>query len=225
MLNENQIVQIEQIINYKFKNIDFLKTAFTHSSFAYTHNLKSNERLEFLGDSVLNICTTKFLYDNFEYDEGVSSKIRAYLVSSEYVSKYIFEKELEKFLLCDNFNPANSTNVMGDLFEAIVGAMYLDSNLEQCQKFIYDSLKYSTKLVCDIHSKTRDYKTELQEYLQQSENMTLKYVQVDKKGPAHQPTFKMAVQINQKIYGMAEGKSKREAENIAAKQTLEMLKE
>ena len=121
MLNEKQIVQIQQIINYEFKNKELLKTAFTHSSFAYTHNLKSNERLEFLGDSVLNICTTKFLFDNFDFDEGVSSKIRAYLVSSEYVCEYIKSKDLEKFLLCDNFNPANSTNVMGDLFEAIVG--------------------------------------------------------------------------------------------------------
>ena len=224
MLNENEISQIEKIIDYQFKNKSFIQTAFTHSSFAYSHNLTSNERLEFLGDSVLNFCTTKFLFDNFDFDEGVSSKIRAYLVSSEYVCEYIRQNALENFLKCNNFNPANSTNVMGDLYEAIVGAMYLDSNLEQCQKFIYTSLKYSKSLVENVYLITRDYKSELQEYLQQFENMTFEYVQKDKKGPAHQPIFKMAVKINEKLYGIAEGKSKREAENVAAKLTLEMLK-
>lgn len=240
MLNQNEILQIEKIIGYQFKNKDLLKTAFTHSSFAYSHNQTSNERLEFLGDSVLNLCTTEYLFKNFDFDEGVSSKIRAYLVSSEYVCEYIKSNNLEKFLQCDNFNPANSTNVMCDLFEAIVGAMYLDSGFEQCKKFIYASLKYSKELVENVkliivenvNPKTtenvnltkRDYKSELQEYLQQFENMNLEYVQKDKKGPAHQPIYTMAVKINDDFYGKADGKRKKDAENIAAKLTLEMLK-
>ncbi len=224
MLDKNDISQIENKINYQFKDKSLLQTAFTHSSFAYSHNLTSNERLEFLGDSVLNFCTTRFLFENFDFDEGVSSKIRAYFVSSEYVSKFIRNCNLEKFLLCDNFNPEKSTNVMGDLYEAIVGAMLLDSNIDICKKFIYDSLKYSKELVDEVHSKTRDYKTELQEYLQQFDNMKHEYVQTDKSGPAHMPIFTIAVKINGKKYGVAVGKSKKEAENLSAKQTLEILK-
>ncbi len=224
MLSKEQIEAIEQKLGYKWKNKEYLQTAFTHSSFAYSHNLISNERFEFLGDSILNFCTTKFLFDNFNFAEGVCSKIRAYLVSSEYVSKYIFDAGLEKNLLCDNFNPEKSTNVMGDLFEAIVGAMFLDSDLEQCKKFVYASLKYSKELVDSVLKLTRDYKSELQEFLQQTTGNTLEYVVISKKGPAHKPEFEIAAMINGKKYATAFGSSKKEAENLAAEKTLEILK-
>lgn len=225
MLNQNQIENIEQIISYRFQNNKLLQTAFTHSSFAYTHGLQNNERLEFLGDSVLNFCTTKFLFDNFDFDEGISSKIRAYLVSSEYVSEYIKNSGLENFLLCDNFDPKKSTNVMGDLFESIVGAILLDGGLDECKKFIFNSLNYSKKLVEDVHLKIRDYKTELQEYLQKSGYLNLEYVLVKKAGPAHDPLFTIQTKIGDKTYALATGKCKKEAENICAKQTLEILKQ
>ena len=224
MLSKEQIESIQNKLGYKWKNIDYLQTAFTHSSFAYSHNLTSNERLEFLGDSILNFCTTKYLFDNFDFAEGVCSKIRAYLVSSEYVSKYIYDSELEKYLLCDNFNPEKSTNVMGDLFEAIVGAMFLDSDLEQCKKFVYASLKYSKKLIDSVLKLTRDYKSELQEFLQQATGNTLEYVVISKRGPAHKPEFEIASYINGKKYANAVGSSKKEAENLVAKKTLEILK-
>ncbi len=224
MLSAENIQTIENKIGYSFSNKEFLQVAFTHSSYAYAHSLISNERYEFLGDSVLNFCTTKYLFDNFDFDEGVSSKIRAYLVSSEYVSDFIKDNQLEKFLLCCNFNPEKSTNVMGDLYESIVGAMFLDSNLETCKKFIYSSLKYSKELVETVHTKTRDYKSELQEYLQQFDDKEFEYVQLSKTGPAHAPIFKIAIKINEKTYGIAEGTSKKEAENLSAKITLELLK-
>ena len=91
MENTIRIDEIEQKIGYKFKNKALLETAFTHSSFAYSHDKTNNERLEFLGDSVLNFSTTLYLYNNFNFDEGTSSKIRAYLVSSDYVSEFIFK--------------------------------------------------------------------------------------------------------------------------------------
>ena len=215
--------QIQSIIGVKFKNEDILKTAFTHSSFANTQGLESNERLEFLGDSVLNFCTTEYLYENFDLSEGDSSKVRAYLVSSEYVSEYIKQKNLTKFLLCHNFNPHNSTNVMGDLFEAIVGAMFLDSGLETCKKFIYQSLNYSKDLILTVHQKTRDYKTELQELLQKDGKIPT-YVLLSKSGPAHLPEFEIAVLIDNKQYAVATGKSKKEAENLCAKKTIETFK-
>ena len=224
MLEQNQKEKIEQINGYNFKDKNLLQTAFTHSSFAYTHGVENNERLEFLGDSVLNFCTTQFLYHNFDYDEGVSSKIRAYLVSSEYVSKYVSNNMLETFLLCDNFDPKKSTNVMGDLYEAIIGAILRDGGIDECKKFIYASLQYSKTLIEDVHSKVRDYKTELQEFLQKSGEIDLEYVLLHREGPAHCPTFTIQTKIAGKAYASASAKSKKEAENLSAKQTLEMLK-
>lgn len=215
---------IEQKIGYVFKNKDLLKTAFTHSSFAYRNNIDSNERLEFLGDSVLGFCVTTYLFDNFNFDEGESSKLRAYIVSSENVGKYIYNNKLEDFLLCDNFSPNNSNNVMGDLYEAIVGAMLIDSDIACCQKFIYKSLNLTKATVDTIAVKIHDYKTELQEYVQKNDGNVLEYVQLEKTGPAHKPQFTMQVAINGKKFGIASGGSKKEAENQCAKDTLNMLK-
>lgn len=221
---EINIKEIERIIEYQFKDENLLKTAFTHSSYANMHGLGSNERLEFLGDSVLNFCTTKYLYQNFDFSEGDSSKIRAFVVSSENVSEYIKQNKLIHYLSCHNFNPNNSTNVMGDLYEAIIGAMFLDSNFETCEKFIQKSLKFSKQLFDTIHLQTKDYKTELQEFVQGQENMALEYILINKTGPAHLPEFTMAVEIDGKQYAKATAKSKKEAENLVAQKALEILK-
>ena len=224
MLTNKDIEIIEQKIGYQFKDKNLLQTAFTHSSFAFSHKLQSNERLEFLGDSVLNFCTTMFLYDNFFLDEGVSSKIRAILVSSENVSQFVFENDLEDFLLCDNFNPKNSINVMGDLYEAIVGAIFKDSGLDACKKFIYSSLNYSTDLIKQIIKNKKDYKTELQEFVQ-ANGGKLEYNLLSKTGPAHNPEFLVEVVIDGVTHASAMAHSKKEAENVCAKLTLEKLKQ
>ena len=225
MLEQKILNDIEEKIGYVFANKSLLEQAFTHSSYANLHGKKSNETLEFLGDSVLNFATTLYIYNNFDYTEGQSSKIRAYLVSSENVSKYIFANKLENYLLCDNFNPHNSTNVMGDLYESIVGAMLVDSNFEQCKKFIYKSLNYNPQLVNDVITKTKDYKTELQEIVQKKENSKLTYVLVEKSGPPHLPEFCVQVDIDGKLYAKATAHSKKDAENLAAQQTIKLLKE
>ena len=210
MLNQLQIEDIQQKIGYQFRDTQLLETAFTHSSFAYSRKLESNERLEFLGDSVLNFCTTMFLYDNFLLSEGDSSKIRAYLVSSDNVSQFIFNNKLEDYLFCDHFNPKNSTNVMGDLYEAIVGAIFKDRGFDACKKFIYDSLKYSTDLIQQIIKNKKDYKTELQEFVQ-GQGGKLQYVLLSKTGPAHKPEFLVEVVVNGVAYAkaMAHSKSRR----------------
>lgn len=223
MFEQKILNDIEKKIGYAFKDKTLLEQAFTHSSYANIHDKKSNETLEFLGDSVLNFATTLYLYNEFDYDEGQASKIRAYLVSSENVSKFIFDNKLEDYLLCDNFNPHNSTNVMGDLYESIVGAMLVDSDFEQCKKFIYKSLKYDANLVNDVITKTRDYKTELQEIVQKKENSKLSYILVSKSGPPHLPEFCVQVDIDGKLYGKAFAHSKKDAENLAAQSTVEML--
>lgn len=224
MLSETQIKIIQQKIGYCFKNTSLLQTAFTHSSYAFSHKLESNERLEFLGDSVLNFCTTMFLYDNFSLSEGDSSKIRAYLVSSDNVSKFIFDNKIEDFLFCDNFNPKNSINVMGDLYEAIVGAIFKDSGLDACKKFIYSSLNYSTDLIKQIIKNKKDYKTELQEFVQ-ANGGKLEYNLLSKTGPAHNPEFLVEVVIDGVKHAKAMAHSKKEAENVCAKLALEKLKQ
>ena len=223
MLNQNQIDFIQQKIGYCFKNAKYLQTAFTHSSYAYYHKFENNERLEFLGDSVLNFCTTMFLYDNFALSEGESSKIRAYLVSSENVSKFILHNKLQEFLLCDHFNPNNSTNVMGDLFEAIVGAIFKDGGLDCCKKFIYNNLNYSVNLINQIIKNKKDYKTELQEFVQ-ADGGKLEYKLLAKTGPAHNPEFLVEVLIDGISYAKSMAHSKKEAENMCAKVALEQLK-
>ncbi len=223
-MDKDIVLKIENTINYNFKNVSLLQTAFTHSSFAYIHGVESNERLEFLGDSVLNYSTTRYLYDNFNFTEGEFSKIRAYLVSSEYLSEYIKSTGLINYLQCNNFDPHNSTNVMGDLFESIVGAMLLDADLETCKKFIYNSLNYSKKLVEEVHLKTKDFKTELQELVQAKDDIKPEYVLLEKTGPAHMPKFTVQVKINGKDFALASAKSKKEAENLAAQKTIGMIK-
>ena len=166
----------------------------------------------------------QFLVNNFSFSESELSKTRAYLVSSEYVSKFIQKNDLIQFLQCHNFNPRQSTNVMGDLFEAIIGAMFLDAGIEKCEKFIYESLNFSTSLITELQTKVRDYKTELQEFLQESGSLNLAYKLINKTGPAHLPEFTMAVEIDGKIYASATAKSKKEAENLAAQNALKVLK-
>ena len=223
MLNAQQIQIIQQKIGYNFKDTNLLQTAFTHSSYAFSHKVQNNELLEFLGDSGLNFCTTMFLYDNFCLSEGDSSKIRAYLVSSDNVSKFIFNNKLEDFLFCDHFNPKNSTNVMGDLFEAIVGAIFKDSGLEDCKNFIYKSLNYSKELIEQIVKNKKDYKTELQEFVQ-AQGGKLEYKLLSKTGPAHNPEFLVQVYVNDVAYAKAMAHSKKEAENTCAMLTLHELK-
>ena len=130
---------------------------------------------------------------------------------------------LETYLSCDNFNPHKSINVMGDLFEAIVGAIYKDGGFDACQKFVYGSLGYSKNLIEDILSKTRDYKTELQEFAQ-AQGQKVEYMLLEKSGPAHQPLFVVQAKIGDNLFAKACAHNKKEAENLSAKQTLEVLK-
>ena len=214
---------IEQKIGYEFKDKSLLATAFTHSSFAYTHHIESNERLEFLGDSLLNFVTTDFLYNNYDYAEGYLSKIKAYLVSSDSLSASIDEMSVISSLKSENFNPHNSKNVMCDLFEAIVGAIYLDSNFENAKKFIFDKLNLTKERVNSILHEIVDYKTKLQEFVQQSGTNTIEYVLIKKSGLAHEPEFTIELKIQGKSIVTQSAKSKKLAESLCAKFAYEML--
>lgn len=215
--------EIQKKLGYEFKDKSLLATAFAHSSFANSHHILSNERLEFLGDSLLNFVVTDFLYQNYPDSEGVLSKIKANLVSADNLSTIVQEMGVIIFLKSENFNPTNSINVECDLFEAIVGAIYLDSNFETAKKFIYDKLKLSTTQVELVMKNFVDYKTKLQELVQKNGKNTIEYILIEKSGKAHEPMFTVLLKIDSKEITIQSAKTKRQAESLCAKWAFEKL--
>ena len=214
---------LERCLNYIFKDKSLLATAFTHSSSAYIHHIESNERLEFLGDSLLNYVVTDYLFRNYKENEGFLSKIKANLVSAENLSTIIKKMNVLQFLKSENFNPSNSMNVECDLFEAIVGAMYLDSSFEQAKKFIYEHLNLSKQQIEIVMKNFVDYKTKLQELVQKGGKNTIEYILIEKSGKAHEPYFTILLKIDGKEICTNSAKSKRLAESLCAKQAFEEL--
>lgn len=214
---------IEQKIGYQFKDKSLLATAFTHSSFAYSHHIQSNERLEFLGDSLLNFVVTDFLFKTYPDNEGVLSKMKANLVSAENLSQIIQSMGLISHLKSENFNPTLSMNVECDLFESILGAVYLDSNFETAKNFVYEKLNLSKVQVEKVMQNFVDYKTKLQELVQKSGKNTIEYILIDKSGKAHDPKFTILLKIDGKEVTTQSAKSKRLAESLCAKKAIELL--
>lgn len=220
--------KLEEVIEYSFKNKSLLTEALSHSSFA-NENKKgrnSNERLEFLGDSVLSIVVSQYLFEHFTHlPEGELTKIRASLVCEK--SLYTFAKliDLGKFLLLgkgeENTGGRERPSILADAFEALIAAIYLDSDLEASKNFI---LKFIPK---DIDkNKTpgfNDYKTILQEVIQQNPEEKVEYVIVEQSGPDHNKAFKVQVCLNSNVIGTGNGRSKKEAEQKAAKEALELM--
>lgn len=212
---------VQKCLGVSFNDESLIKTAFCHSSYAYNHHIKSNERLEFLGDSLLNFVVTDFLYSNFDKNEGELSKIKAFLVSAENLSKVVCKLNVSKYLLCANFNPDSSKNVLCDLFEAILGAIYLDSGLNVAKNFIYEHLELTEQKVLEVTHNVVDYKTKLQEYVQKSGKNTIEYILIGKNGTSHQPEFVIELRIDNNVVATASASSKRIAENLCAKQACE----
>lgn len=225
MLKENEIKEIEKKLGYEFKNKELLQTALTHSSYANLNNLKSNERLEFLGDSVLHFATTNYLYKNLELEEGKLSKLRSYVVSTISLSEAIDKLELINFIQFGKHSKKSyPSGVKADLFEAILGAIYLDSNYFTASQFIYEKLNYSLNYFKVLLNDTFDYKTNLQEVIQKNNKNILEYKITNKKGEQHNPIFTAQVFLNNKLIGKGKGSTKKEAENNSAKSALKSLK-
>ena len=224
MLTNNEINDIQNKIGYKFNNLDLLNTAFTHSSVANSTGNVSNERLEFLGDSILNFVTTEFLYNNYGENEGLLSKAKAYLVSAKYLSLYIKKINVINYLHCKTFNPSSSENVMGDLFEAILGAIYEDClDVNVCKQFVFSSLNCTKETLERINEDMFDYKTKLQELVQENPKNTLKYVVLGKTGLAHKPEYEVAIFVNNEEIARAKSVGKKEAEVKCAKLAFNVL--
>ncbi len=214
--------EVEKIIGYNFKTKKLIQTALTHSSYSNEHRVESNERLEFLGDAVIEFIITEKLYKEFKGKEGDLSKVRAMVVSEKPLSEAIDKLSLDKFLLKgvgESRNVTPSKAIKCDMFEAICGAIYLDSGIENVKKFF-------TLAIGDIIENLKvtgyvdDPKTKLQEMLK-----TAKIVySTSKSGVDHMPVYKTSVFINDVKMGTGTGSNKRTAEENAASVAINNLK-
>ena len=236
MQNTN-FCQLEEKLGYKFKNIEYLKTALTHSSYSNElklrgHIVECNERLEFLGDSVLSITAADYLFGRYpDYPEGELTRRRAVIVCREALSSYAKEFDLGSFLFLGHGEEKNNArerkSLLENTFEALLGAIYLDGAEDRMQ-FIANLLTpfFEEKLEAwENGTIVKDYKSELQQMIQQSGVDSLTYVIVGESGPDHEKIFDVQAKMNSNIIGRGRGRSKREAEQNAAKEALALFGE
>lgn len=236
-MQKNDLCELEAKLGYKFKNISYLKTALTHSSYSNELKLKRvnvecNERLEFLGDSVLSITAAEYLFKTYsDYPEGELTRRRAVIVCRDALSSYAKELTLGDYLFLGNGEEKNNArerkSLLENTFEAVLGAIYLDSGIEG-MRFISELVLPFFKKELDAWEQGKvvgDYKSELQQIIQQSGVDTLTYVTVGESGPDHEKTFLVEARMNSNIIGHGKGSSKREAEQNAAKEALELFGE
>ncbi|MBR5234530.1 MAG: ribonuclease III [Clostridia bacterium] len=216
----------EEIIGYKFKDKSLLKTALTHSSYANEMNGKVdyNERLEFLGDSVLGMITAEFLFIHHpEMPEGKLTKTRASMVCEKSLHKFAQSIKLGEFMYLGkgeiNTGGRERPSILADAFESLIAAIYLDAGFEEAKKFVLGFISNA-----DIEETViTDYKTALQEIVQKNPGEYLEYFMVGESGPDHCKTFIVEVHLNNNVIGTGEGRSKKQAEQMAAKATLRLM--
>lgn len=217
--------ELENIINYKFKDRSLLETALTHSSYSneVKNECKNNERLEFLGDAVISLILTNHLFKIFPREpEGELTKIRAFFVCDNSLAKFAIKINLGKFLKMGkgelNAGGRNRLSILEDAFEALVGAIYLDGGYSPAQNFVIKFIPEQINIK-EIDS-SADYKTRLQEIIQQNQGNKIEYVLTKESGPDHDKSFEIELLINKKTLGRGVGTSKKRAEQIAAKNAL-----
>ena len=216
----NLVKEFEDLIGYHFNNINLLKEALTHSSYANEHNLKSNERMEFLGDAVLELAMSKHLYSIIDLDEGVLTKTRAKAVCEEALDLYADKINLNKYILLgrgeENSGGRQRPAIIADAFEAILGAVFLDGGFDMAFKIVEKFIiPYFNEIL-----QFKDYKSILQEKIQ-SEKRNIKYVIIREDGPPNNKTFEAAVYMDDILMGKGIGKTKKDAQQNAAKKALE----
>lgn len=219
------MTNLEKFFDLDFNDITILQTALTHSSFANENQCESNERLEFMGDAVLDVMMGKYFYDKFpKFDEGNLTKMRAKNVCESALVEYAKECNLKIYLLLgkgeEKSGGRNRIALQADAFEALIGAVYMDKGFGECYK-IFD--KVVIPLVeGEGEDNFVDYKSYLQE-LVQSDKRTLEYRILNEIGPSHNKTFVTRVYMDQILMGEGKGRTKKEAEQNAAEMALKKL--
>lgn len=197
----------------EIKNKELLETALTHSSYSNEHNCENYERLEYLGDAILEAVTSEYLYLNTDYKEGEMTKIRANYVCEKALACYSRDIGIDKCIRLGHGQIHNlNDTIIADVFEAVAAVIYLDQGYDVVKKYLDDIIIPYIKEKRDFNT---DYKTMLQEAVQTTRR-SLEYVLLDEYGEAHDKTFEMAVKIDNIVYGKGIGKSKKEAEQNAA---------
>lgn len=228
---KEQLLEFCKSLGIKMHRLELLDTALTHTS--YAHEAKKNprpehnERVEFLGDSVLSIIVSTYMYCNFpNLNEGELTKLRAHIVCEVSLAEYARKINLGKYLLLgkgeDLTGGRERASILADAFESVLGAYYIDQGMDAARVFLLGLMKTELNFIC-THGICSDFKTRLQEVAQQKGDVDIVYELTGSKGPEHNKHFATIVSINGKQKGAGEGKTKKEAEQQAAKNALEKM--
>lgn len=231
--DHKKLEELQKNIGYYFNDIELLETSLTHSSYANENKLhisKCNERLEFLGDTIVNLVTSEYLYNKYPfYPEGELTKIRAKVVCEQSLAFIARKLNLGEYLYLGKGEEAtggrNRESILADSSEAISGAIFLDSSYETVREYLLNN--FETDIVTAVAKGNLfvDYKTDLQERLQKVSRAKVEYVVVKEEGPDHNKIFYMDVMINKETIGSGFGRNKKEAEQMAAKEALILMGE
>lgn len=221
---EEKAALLEQKIGYVFKNKRLAADAITHSSFhnEHKHDGESNERLEFLGDSVLSLITCEYLYTHLSENEGVLTKLKAALVCEDSLYNFAKMKGIGECILFgkgERSSGVERRSTLADAVEAVLGAIYLDSGMKSAKDYILPYIISSAGESDLLH----DWKTTLQEVIQKNRGELLSYDIIEESGPAHDKKFVCQVRINSNIIAEGEGRSKKAAEQAAARSALALM--
>jgi ribonuclease-3 len=230
---DNNLNKLEEKLGYKYNNIGLLENALTHSSYANEmkargKKISSNERLEFLGDSVLALITSEYIYLKLkDYKEGELTKLRAAIVCEESLCGFSESLEIGKALYLGKgeiaTNGRNRKSILADAFEAVLGSVFLDGGLDAAKQFL---IKFIEKAIADFirEGELKDYKSLLQQLIQQNgTGEVLEYVLLSESGPDHNKIFEIKVSLNNNILGQGKGRSKKIAEQNAAREALTLF--
>lgn len=227
MEQENSTAALEERIGYTFKNRRFLDIALTHSSYAneVKKNLSSNERQEFLGDAVLSIVVSDYLFHTFHLAEGDLTKLRAAMVCEKSLWEFSQELSLGDYLKLgrgeEMMGGRTRPSIVADAFEAVLAAIYLDGGIEPAREFVLGFVK--NLLENKNEFAFNDYKTMLQEIVQKNPEEKLTYVLAEETGPDHDKSFVVEVHLNSNVIGRGTGGSKKNAEQAAAREALKLM--
>lgn len=232
MINKinKKINNLQKSIRYNFKEIDLLYTALSHPSYAHENNLphyKSNQRLEFLGDAVLGLTVSEMIYNEYpNFPEGHMTKVRANVVRESTLARIARDVSLGEFLYLgkgeESTGGRQRTSILADALEALIGAIYIDGGIEKAKLFVKNY--FNTEIKETIQKQSyRDFKSTLQELIQRDNKEKLFYEVIGESGPDHDKNFTVQVKFCNKILGKGTGKSKKEAEQAAAKSALKDL--
>ena len=228
-MNENETIkEFQEKIGYKFKNEKLIIEALSHSSYANEckKQRKNNERLEFLGDSVLSVIVSDYIFEHFKHlPEGELTKLRASLVCEQALFDFSQKIDLGKYIFLGKGEEITGgrerPSIVSDAFEAVIAAIYLDGGLNVASKYVLSFIPEDVK----PHSVVSfvDYKTALQEIIQKNPEEKVEYVLTDESGPDHDKKFTVNVMLNSNVIGTGIGKSKKSAEQNAAKEALSLM--